>query len=135
MANLVLVDSNVILDMLTEDERWFSWSSNTLSREADNSLLGINPIVYAEISVGFQKIEDLEASLLPGFFARLELPWEAAFLAGKCFLKYRKGRGSRRSPLPDFYIGAHAAVLKVPLITRDAARYKTYFPSLKIISP
>ena len=135
MANLVLVDSNVILDVITEDERWFSWSSNTLSQNADHSLLGINPIIYAEISVGFQKIEDLEAALLPGFFTRMELPWEAAFLAGKCFLKYRKGRGGRRSPLPDFYIGAHAAVLKVPLITRDAARYKTYFPSLKIISP
>lgn len=135
MANVVLVDSNVILDVITEDDHWFSWSSETLSHHADHSLLGINPIVYAEISVGFQRIEDLEAALLPGFFTRMELPWEAAFLAGKCFLKYRKGRGTRRSPLPDFYIGAHAAVLKVPLITRDAARYKTYFPSLKVICP
>jgi predicted nucleic acid-binding protein len=135
MQGLALVDSNVILDVLTEDEKWFSWSSQSLSFHADRGLLAINPIIYAEISVGFKKIEDLEATLLPGYFTKLDLPWEAAFLAGKCFLKYRKREGSRRSPLPDFYIGAHAAVLGIPLITRDHERYKTYFPSLEIISP
>lgn len=131
----VLVDSNVLLDVLTEDPEWFEWSSDRLATCADSHVLAINPIIYAEVSVGFGTIEELEEVLAPELFARLPLPWEAAFLAGKCFLQYRQRRGARRSPLPDFYIGAHAAVAGLTLLTRDATRYRTYFPTLRLISP
>jgi predicted nucleic acid-binding protein len=131
----VLVDSNVLLDVVNEDVRWYRWSSDTLARCAEDASLVINPIVYAEVSVGFSHIEELDAALAPTWFQRLPLPWEAAFLAGKCFLRYRKRGGPRRAPLPDFYIGAHAAVAGMVLLTRDAGRYRTYFPSLQIIAP
>jgi predicted nucleic acid-binding protein len=131
----VLVDSNVLLDVLTEDPRWFAWSSENLARCADAGRLAINPIIYAEVSTRFKDIAELEEVLPPGAFERLPLPWEAAFLAGKCFLRYRRSKGIRRSPLPDFYIGAHAAVAGLALLTRDAARYRTYFPSLHLIAP
>ncbi len=131
----ILVDSSVILDVLTEDPKWFEWSSHTLATYAEKYLLAINPIIYAEISIRFDEIEELESILEPRFFARLSLPWEAAFLAGKCFLKYRKQKGTRHSPLPDFYIGAHAAILGTGLITRDKHRYQSYFPSLNVIAP
>ncbi|MBI3776799.1 MAG: type II toxin-antitoxin system VapC family toxin [Gammaproteobacteria bacterium] len=131
----VLVDSNVILDIVTEDRRWFEWSSCELARLADDHALIINPIIYSEVSVGFARIEELEAALPSEYFRREPLPWDAGFLAGKCFLRYRRAKGSRRAPLPDFYIGAHAAVRGIPLLTRDAARYKTYFPQLVLISP
>jgi len=97
--------------------------------------LAINPIIYAEVSIRFDRIEDLEATLPEADFRRLPLPWEAAFLAGKCFVRYRRRRGTRRSPLPDFYIGAHAAVAGVTLLTRDAGRYRGYFPGLELVSP
>lgn len=131
----VLVDSNVLLDVLTEDPRWFNWSSETLAREAEQGLLVINPIIYAEVSVGFERIEELEDALPPTMFQRAALPWEAGFLAGKCFRTYRRRAGARRSPLPDFYIGAHAAVSGMALLTRDPARYRTYFPRLEVIAP
>lgn len=131
----VLVDSNVILDVLTEDPRWFDWSSAALARCADESVLAINPIIYAEVSVRFERIEDLDDALDETLFSRLPLPWEAAFLAGKCFTRYRRRRGPRRSPLPDFYIGAHAATQGLTLLTRDAARYRTYFPRLDLVAP
>ena len=131
----ILVDSNVILDVFTNDEKWFQWSSQTLSRYADDHILVVNPIIYAEISVRFDNIEDLEDALPHEFFSKRQLPWEAAFLAGKCFLRYRKMGGKKRSPLPDFYIGAHAAVTQIELLTRDVSRYRTYFPKLKLISP
>lgn len=131
----VLVDSNVLLDLLEEDARWYDWSAGHLQRAADHSTLIINPVIYAEVSVGFQRIEELEAVLQPELFQRRPIPWEAAFLAGKCFLRYRKLGGNRRSPLPDFFIGAHAAVEGLTLLTRDAARYRTYFPSLALIAP
>lgn len=131
----VLVDSNVLLDVLTEDPRWFERSSTTLARLGADHELVINPIVYAEVSIGFDAIEELEAALPPEFFRREGLPWEAAFLAGKCFVKYRRAGGARRAPLPDFYIGAHAAVRGIPLLTRDASRYRTYFPKLAVIVP
>ena len=131
----VLVDSNVILDNVTEDRHWFEWSSCELARLADDHALIINPIIYSEVSVGFARVEDLEAALPAEYFRREPLPWDAGFLAGKCFLRYRRAKGSRHSPLPDFYIGAHAAVRGIPLLTRDAARYKTYFPQLILISP
>lgn len=132
---VVLVDSNVILDVLTEDARWLSWSEDALSRAAEADVLVINPIIYAEISVRFERIEELEEALPPTLFRRDPLPWEAAFLAGKSFLAYRRLGGPRRSPLPDFYIGAHAAVRAMTLLTRDAARYRSYFPTLALIAP
>ncbi|RME33055.1 MAG: PIN domain-containing protein [Gammaproteobacteria bacterium] len=130
-----LVDSNVLLDILEDDPRWFDWSAQVLAAAADSGSLSINPVIYAEVSIGFQRIEELEAVLPPDRFQRRPLPWEAAFLAGKCFLRYRTGGGNRRSPLPDFFIGAHAAVENLCLITRDAARYRSYFPSLELIAP
>ena len=131
----VLVDSNVLLDVLTEDPAWYARSSARLSALADVSVLVINPIVYAEVSIGFARIEDLDSAIPSQFFRREELPWEAAFLAGKCFVKYRRAGGARKSPLPDFYIGAHAAVRGMSLLTRDAARYRTYFPRLELVIP
>ena len=131
----VLVDSNVLLDIATNDPAWGDWSSQTLERTADEAILVINPLVYAEVSIGFAAIEDLEAALPGDLYRREELPYEAGFLAGKCFLRYRRGGGLKRSPLPDFYIGAHAAVAGYRLLTRDAARYRTYFPNLVLIAP
>ena len=129
------MDSNVLLDVLTEDPRWFAWSSDTLALHAERGVLVINPIVYAEVSVGFERIEELEAALPGTLFQREALPWEAGFLAGKCFRAYRRRAGTRRSPLPDFYIGAHAAIAGLALLTRDPARYRTYFPRLEVIAP
>jgi predicted nucleic acid-binding protein len=131
----VLVDSNVLLDVLTEDPEWYEWSAGMLARVAERELLAINPIIFAEVSVGFDRIEDLDAALPPRQFHRLALPWEAAFLAGKCFVAYRRRGGSRRSPMPDFYIGAHASVAELRLLTRDAARYRSYFPRLRLLAP
>jgi predicted nucleic acid-binding protein len=131
----VLVDSNVLLDVLGEDPAWFEWSSRALADAADRSRLAINPIVYAEVSVGFDRVEALDTALPDGVFTRLALPWPAAFLAGKCFVAYRRAGGERRSPLPDFYIGAHAAVEGMRLLTRDPARYRTYLPRLELIAP
>lgn len=131
----VLVDSNVLLDVLTEDPVWYAWSSTALAAAADQSHLAMNPLVYAEVSVGFERIEELDEALPLDTFLRLPLPWPAAFLAGKCFLTYRRAGGERRSPLPDFYIGAHAAVEGMPLLTRDPARYRTYLPRLDLIAP
>jgi len=131
----ILVDSNILLDVLTNDPHWFERSAATLARLGADHELVINPIVYAEVSVGFDRIEDLDAALPDEFFRREALPWEAAFLAGKCFVKYRRAGGARRAPLPDFYIGAHAAVRGMPLLTRDAGRYRTYFPKLELVVP
>ncbi|MES1244993.1 MAG: type II toxin-antitoxin system VapC family toxin [Acidobacteriota bacterium] len=131
----VLVDANVILDVATEDPLWSEWSATMLARCADSGLLIINPIIYAEVSVGFDRIEELDEVLPADAFRRDPLPWEAAFLAGKCFLAYRRRGGARRSPLPDFYIGAHAAVKGLPLLTRDPRRYRTYFPHLSLLAP
>ncbi len=131
----VLVDSNVLLDVLTEDPRWCSWSSEQLADAADRGPVAVNPIVYAEVSVGFERVEELDEALPPDHFVRLPLPWPAAFLAGKCFLSYRRAGGRRRSPLPDFYIGAHAAVEGMTLLTRDPGRYRTYLPRLALIAP
>ena len=131
----VLVDSNVLLDVFTEDPVWFSWSAAALEEQADAAVLVINPLIYAEISIRFARIEELEAALPATMFRREPLPWEAGFLAGRCFRTYRRSGGSRRSPLPDFYIGAHAAVRDFALLTRDASRYRSYFPTLTIIAP
>jgi predicted nucleic acid-binding protein len=130
-----LVDSSVILDIVTEDPAWAGWSADALARARDDGHLVINPIVYAEVSTGFDRIEDLDDAVPAEDFKREELPYEAGFVAGKAFLAYRRRGGQRRSPLPDFYIGAHAAVRKYRLLTRDAARYRTYFPTLTLIAP
>jgi hypothetical protein len=130
-----LVDSNVILDVLTEDARWYAWSSTALAQCADEGPLYINPIIYAEVSIAVATIEEMEGVLPAESFPRLPIPLEAAFLAGKAFLRYRKRKGSKITPLPDFFIGAHAAVAGLQLLTRDTRRYRTYFPSVAIIAP
>ncbi|MEQ6341380.1 MAG: type II toxin-antitoxin system VapC family toxin [Gammaproteobacteria bacterium] len=131
----VLVDSNIILDIVTHDVQWYDWSAGQLETLTEDHIMIINPIIYCEVSIGFDRIEDLDEALPTEFFRREDLPWEAGFLAGKCFIKYRKSGGTRRSPLPDFYIGAHAAIRSIPLITRDTQRYSSYFPKLTLISP
>lgn len=130
-----LVDSNVILDVVTQDRAWLQWSSAMLAREAERSRLVINPLVYAEVSLAFDRIEELDAAIPTDFVTREPLPWDAAFLAARAFLRYRRKGGTRPHPLPDFYIGAHAAVAGYTLLTRDARRYRTYFPKLRLIAP
>jgi hypothetical protein len=131
----ILVDSNIILDVFLDDPNWAEWSESKLEEFSSITKLFINPVVYSEVSIGFNRIEDLESALNHGGFQMLEISKEALFLAGKAFLKYRKNKGPKRSPLPDFYIGAQAAVLEIDLITRDESRYRTYFPTVKLISP
>ena len=130
----VLVDSDVLLDLFTDDPAWAPWSEARLAEAFDAGQVVINPLVYAEISVAFERIETLQAAL-PEQLGREDLPWEAAFLAGRCFVEYRRRGGVRRSPLPDFYIGAHAAVTGRALLTRDADRYRTLLPALTLICP
>lgn len=130
----ILVDSNIILDIVTEDENWFDWSANKLIEYTQQTQLNINPIIYAEISIGFEKIEELETILPINFFHRLDLPWEAAFLAGKCFMQYRQKGKTKQSPLPDFYIGAHAAITGMMLLTRDVNRIADLFSYFRINS-
>lgn len=130
-----LVDSNVVVDVLDEDEEWCDWSAAMMAHCGDRGRLCINPIIYAEASVRFARLEDLDAALPPDWLVRLDLPWPAAFLAGKAYLRYRQQGGARRSPLADFYIGAHAAVGRLDLLTRDPQRYRTYFPTVRVISP
>ncbi len=130
-----VVDSNVLIDVITDDPTWGEWSSLSLMQAADEAVLVINALIYAEVSIGFDSIELLEEALPHDLYRREHLPFEAAFLAGKAFRRYRQAGGTRRSPLPDFYIGAHAAVAGHWLLTRDAARYRTYFPSLRLVAP
>ncbi|MCL4235421.1 MAG: type II toxin-antitoxin system VapC family toxin [Deltaproteobacteria bacterium] len=131
----VLVDSNVVLDIATCDPRWFDWSSAMLSRLGENSSLVINAVVFAEVSAGYDSVEQLDDVLPPLVFRREPIPFEAAFLAGKAFAMYRRRGGKRTSTLPDFFIGAHAAIAGYRLLTRDAKRYRTYFPRLELIAP
>jgi predicted nucleic acid-binding protein len=131
----ILVDSNVLLDLMTQDTQWFAWSANALASAANRFRLVVNPIVYAEVSIRYSRIEELDAALPKNMFDREALPYEAAFLAGKVFLQYRERGGTKQSPLPDFFIGAHAAVAGYQLLTRDTARYRTNFPTLSLISP
>lgn len=130
-----LVDTNVLFDFLSQDAEWFDWAAAMLARLAEREPIVINPIVYAEVSVAYGRIEAVEAALPREYFVRAPLPWEAAFLAAKCFLRYRRRGGTRSAPLPDFFIGAHAAVTGMALLTRDPRRYRTYFPKLKLIAP
>ena len=131
----VLIDANILLDVMTEDARWLPWSAEAIERAADRYRLVINPIIFAEVSMRYSRIEELDAALPKTMFDREAIPYEAAFLAAKSFLAYRRRGGTKRSPLPDFFIGAHAAVAGYRLMTRDAARYLTYFPKLPLIAP
>jgi len=131
----ILIDANVLLDVMTEDVRWFAWSAEAIERAADRTRLVINPVIYAEVSIRYSRIEDLDAALPKTMIDREPIPYEAAFLAGKTFLAYRRRGGTKSLPLPDFFIGAHAAVAEYSLMTRDAARYRTYFPKLSLIAP
>ncbi len=130
----VLVDSNVLLDVLLPDPEWEAVSSEALARAADDAYLAINPVVFAEVSVGFREIEALEDAL-PAEIRREGIPWDAAFLAGKAFVRYRRAGGTRTSTLPDFFIGAHAAVRGYALLTRDPGRYRRYFPTVELLEP
>jgi predicted nucleic acid-binding protein len=130
----VLVDSNILLDVITADPVWAGWSAGALGEVAEFAPLVINPIIYAEVSIGFSKIEALDAALPTHLYQREPLPWEAGFLAGKSFLHYRRRGGTRQAPLPDFYIGAHAAIRHLVILSRDAARYRTYFPTVELLT-
>jgi predicted nucleic acid-binding protein len=130
-----LIDSNVLLDVATADPQWEDWSSKALARAANDGPLAINPIVFAEVSIGFDTIEELDDALPHETYVRTPLPYEAAFLAGKAFLAYRRRGGRKTTPLPDFYIGAHAAISGFRLLTRDAKRYRTYFPTVPLEAP
>jgi hypothetical protein len=131
----VLIDSNIILDVLEDDPNWADWSESTLERYSNSHQLCINEIVYSEVSIGFARIEDLESAMARAGFGILQIPKEALFLAGKIYLKYKANKGRKVSPLPDFYIGAHAAVFNLKLMTRDRSRYRTYFPTVELICP
>ena len=132
---MILVDTNVLLDVVTNDPEWAEWSQHQLEAAALRDRLFINSVVYAEVSTSYRRIEEVDAALVTAGVALAEIPRPALFLAGKVFLEYRKRGGRRTGVLPDFFIGAHAAVTRSPLLTRDAARYRTYFPAATLISP
>jgi hypothetical protein len=131
----VLVDTCVLLDILTDNPTWSEWSATTVAAARDDGDLVINPIIYAEVSAGFERIEDVDAALPVTDFRREPLPYQAGFLAARAFVDYRRRGGARSSPLPDFYIGAHAAVSRYRVITRDTARFRTYFPGVELLTP
>jgi predicted nucleic acid-binding protein len=130
-----LLDSNVLLDIVTRDQEWFEWSAARLIEAMRSGPVSINPLIYAEVSTTFDDIRSLDAALPETLVRRTALPYGAAFLAAKAFAVYRRKGGERRSPLPDFYIGAHAVVQNLTLVTRDSRRYRTYFPTLSLVSP
>lgn len=134
-ATPVMVDSNVLLDIATEDPAWLEWCETTLAAVADDAMLVINPVVYAEASARFDRFEDFDAAFPPELLRREPLPFVSAYLAGRCHLRHRRLGGARGRTLPDFLIGAHAAVAGYRLLTRDAKRYRTYFPKLTVIAP
>jgi predicted nucleic acid-binding protein len=125
----------VLLDVFEPDAAWYEWSAEHIVQCATYGRLVINDVVFAEVSVSFSSIETLDRKLPASLYERAPLPWEAAFLAGKAFMDYRRAGGARRAPLPDFFIGAHAAVTGMSLLTRDAVRYRTYFPTVELIEP
>jgi predicted nucleic acid-binding protein len=131
----VLVDSNIILDVFLNDLKWADWSESKLEEYSVQTSLYINSIIYSEISIGFELIEDLESAISSAGFQLLEIPKEALFLAGKAYSKYKRRKGVKRTPLPDFFIGAQAAVLDLELLTRDLSRYQSYFPTVRLIAP
>lgn len=131
----IIVDSNIILDILTKDKIWYEWSAGKLAEYAAENDLIINQIIYAEISIRFSKVEELKAVLKEANIKCENMPFEAGFLAGKCFMAYKKRGGVKGSVLPDFYIGAHAAITRRPILTRDKSRYVSYFKNLRVVSP
>ncbi|MEV6325667.1 type II toxin-antitoxin system VapC family toxin [Nocardia sp. NPDC051787] len=131
----VLIDSCVLLDVMTNDKRWAEWSAQRITEALDSGRVVINPIIYAEVSVGYDAVEELDYLLPSDEFEREALPFRAGFLAGKAFQRYRRNSGEKRSPMPDFYIGAHAAMAGYRLLTRDVARYRGYFPTVELIAP
>jgi len=130
-----LLDTNVLLDILTDDPKWGDWSQRQFTQAHAGGPIPINPIIYAELAAHFSAVEDLDHFLRPTFFKRLPLPYEAGFRASRAFLEYRKAGGAKTSPLPDFYIGAHAETAGFRLVTREVSRYRTYFPRVKLITP
>ncbi len=132
---MILVDSNVVLDVTELESEWMEWSSRQIAVWGSRETLAINCLIYAEISIDYASASDLDLDLSEWGLVKLALPYQAGFLAGQAFLEYRKRGGARRSPLPDFYIGAHAQFAGLRLLTRDAVRYRTYFPKLKLIAP
>jgi predicted nucleic acid-binding protein len=132
---VVLVDTCVLLDILTDSREWGEWSATAVAQARDAGELVINPIIYAEVSAGFDRIEDVDAALPVTDFRREPLPFHAGFLAARAFVTYRRRGGVKTSPLPDFYIGAHAAVQRYQVITRDTRRFRTYFPRVGLITP
>lgn len=132
---MLLVDTNVIIDVLRNDPEWSSWSESQLLRCIETDELAINPIIYAELAVGFTKASDLAKALRPWPLVKLDLPYDASFLAAQAFRKYRERGGTKQAPLPDFYIGAHAQTAGLKLLSRDTSRYATYFPKISIIHP
>jgi len=133
--NGVFLDSCILLDLFTNDPKWANWSEKMLVQYSQTNTLYINSIVYTEVSIGFNKIEEFETAIEQIGIKVLEIPREALFLTGKAFLKYRKNKGTKNSPLPDFFIGAHATVSSFDLITRDVKKFKTYFPQVNLIYP
>ena len=133
--NGIFVDSCVLLDLFTDDKDWGEWSENILEKYSQTNTLYINSIVYTEVSIGFKNIEEVEQAISDLNIKVLEIPREALFLTGKTYLKYRKNKGTKNSHLADFFIGAHVAVEKFGLITRDINKYKTYFPKIELIYP
>ncbi len=132
---MILVDTNVLLDVLEENPRWAAWSQDRLDAAGATDSLAINPIIYSELSMAFARIEELEAVIVDAALTVEAIPREALFLAGKAFLRYRRSRGTKTGVLPDFYIGAHAAVMQWPILTRDVGRYQTYYPTVSLITP
>jgi predicted nucleic acid-binding protein len=132
---VTLIDTNILLDLFTDDPVWAEWSIRQLDAAAVKGPLTINSVVYAELSVRFERIEDLNAVLDEAAISMADIPRSALFFAGKVFQKYRAAGGSRSGGLPDFFIGAHAAVVGMPLLTRDVQRYRTYFPSVTLLAP
>ena len=130
-----MLDSNVLLDIVTADPKGLAWSTDQFRKAAAEGPVLLNPIIYAELAPAFDSQAALDRWLRPALFRRLPLPYEAGFSASRAFLAYRERGGTRTSPLPDFYIGAHADTERLPLVTRDAARYRTYFPKLTLITP
>jgi predicted nucleic acid-binding protein len=130
-----LIDSNVLVDLFDDESEWRGWSDAMITQCADRGRVVINPVILAEVSAGFASYDAVNEHLPEDFVEREALPWEAAFLAARAFVIYRHAGGQRRSPLPDFYIGAHAAVAGHTLLTRDPRRYRHYFPKLRLISP
>lgn len=132
---MILVDTNVLLDLVLEDPKWATWSQEQLEAASLKDRLAINPIIYAELSMAFSRIEDVEAILSEASLAIEHIPREALFLAGKVFLNYRKRSGTKQGVLPDFFIGAHAAVTSSSILTRDVGRYRSYFPNVPLVAP